>query len=112
MFDVLGLVFGGELLLDLGGDGVHIYLVEFGEYWNGRRPVTGITEPALLCASHLSHHSLGRSETDAKRLDVHNGLLLSALWDTAFDAGLISFADDRHRPPPSVITQKRPLVIT
>jgi putative restriction endonuclease len=31
---------------------------------------------------------------DAQRLDVHNGLLLSALWDAAFDAGLISFADD------------------
>jgi len=28
------------------------------------------------------------------RLDVHNGLLLSALWDAAFDAGKISFADD------------------
>jgi len=28
------------------------------------------------------------------RLDVHNGLLLSALWDAVFDAGLISFADD------------------
>ncbi len=27
-------------------------------------------------------------------LDVHNGLLLSALWDAAFDAGKISFADD------------------
>jgi putative restriction endonuclease len=25
---------------------------------------------------------------------VHNGLLLSALWDAAFDKGLISFADD------------------
>jgi len=32
--------------------------------------------------------------TDAQRLDVHNGLLLSALWDAAFDRGLISFADD------------------
>jgi hypothetical protein len=31
---------------------------------------------------------------DAQRLDVHNGLLLSALWDAAFDRGLISFADD------------------
>lgn len=31
---------------------------------------------------------------DAQRLDVHNGLLLSALWDAAFDGGLISFADD------------------
>ncbi len=31
---------------------------------------------------------------DALRLDVHNGLLLSALWDAAFDSGLVSFADD------------------
>jgi putative restriction endonuclease len=31
---------------------------------------------------------------DAQRLDVHNGLLLSARWDAAFDRGLISFADD------------------
>jgi hypothetical protein len=29
-----------------------------------------------------------------RRLDVHNGLLLSALWDAAFDAGLVSFAYD------------------
>ena len=25
---------------------------------------------------------------------MHNGLLLSALWDAAFDSGLVSFADD------------------
>jgi putative restriction endonuclease len=31
---------------------------------------------------------------DERRLDVHNGLLLSALWDAAFDQGLVSFADD------------------
>jgi putative restriction endonuclease len=35
-----------------------------------------------------------KCESDEKRLDVHNGLLLSALWDAAFDAGLVSFADD------------------
>jgi hypothetical protein len=29
-----------------------------------------------------------------RRLDVHNGLLLSALWDAAFDQGLVSFADN------------------
>jgi hypothetical protein len=29
-----------------------------------------------------------------QRLDVHNGLLLSALWDAAFDAGLVTFDDD------------------
>lgn len=31
---------------------------------------------------------------DAQRLDVHNGLLLSALWDAAFDAGLVSFTGE------------------
>jgi hypothetical protein len=30
---------------------------------------------------------------DAQRLDVYNGLLLSALWDAAFDAGKVSFSD-------------------
>ena len=31
---------------------------------------------------------------DAERLNVHNGLLLSALWDAAFDRGLVTFDDD------------------
>lgn len=62
------------------------------EYWNGRCPLTGITDPALLRASHIVPWA--ECESDALRLDVHNGLLLSALWDAAFDAGLISFADD------------------
>jgi hypothetical protein len=39
---------------------------------------------------------LGRDCTEAQRLDVHNGLLLSALWDAAFDKGLVSFADERR----------------
>jgi len=30
-------------------------------------------------------------ETDAERLDPYNGILLSALWDAAFDTGLVSF---------------------
>jgi hypothetical protein len=62
------------------------------EYWKGRCPLTGITDPALLRASHVVPWA--ECETDALRLDVHNGLLLSALWDAAFDAGLISFNDD------------------
>jgi hypothetical protein len=61
------------------------------EYWNGRCPLTGITDPALLRASHIVPWA--ECESDALRLDVHNGLLLSALWDAAFDAGLISFTD-------------------
>jgi hypothetical protein len=61
------------------------------DYWGGRCPVTGITEPELLRASHIVPWA---DCTDAQRLDVHNGLLLSALWDAAFDRGLISFTDD------------------
>lgn len=53
--------------------------------------MTGITERALLRASHIKPWA---DCTDAERLDVHNGLLLSALWDAAFDRGLVSFADD------------------
>lgn len=62
------------------------------KYWNSTCPLTGIVEPALLRASHIKPWS--RCESDAERLDVHNGLLLSALWDAAFDAGLVSFDDD------------------
>jgi hypothetical protein len=61
------------------------------DYWGGRCPLTGISEPALLRASHIVPWS---DCNDEQRLDVHNGLLLSALWDAAFDCGLISFADD------------------
>ena len=61
-------------------------------YWHGTCPMTGITDLALLRASHIVPWA--ECETDEQRLDVHNGLLLSALWDAAFDAGLITFADD------------------
>ena len=62
------------------------------KYWDGRCPLTGITDTSLLRASHIV--SWAECESDAQRLDVHNGLLLSALWDAAFDKGLISFDDD------------------
>ena len=56
------------------------------DYWGGRCPLTGITDAALLRASHI----LPWAEcSDEQRLDVHNGLLLSALWDAAFDKGLV-----------------------
>jgi putative restriction endonuclease len=61
------------------------------DYWGSRCPLTGITEPALLRASHIVPWA---DSTDEQRLDVYNGLLLSALWDAAFDGGLVSFADD------------------
>ncbi|HEY8594852.1 MAG TPA: HNH endonuclease signature motif containing protein [Devosiaceae bacterium] len=62
------------------------------EYWGGQCPLTGITDTALLRASHIV--AWAECDSDAQRLDVHNGLLLSALWDAAFDRGLVSFADD------------------
>jgi len=62
------------------------------QYWGGRCPMTGIADPDLLRASHIV--AWAECDDDAHRLDVHNGLLLSALWDAAFDRGLVSFDDD------------------
>lgn len=59
--------------------------------WNARCPLTGISDAALLRASHIKPWA--DCASDAERLDPMNGLLLSALWDAAFDRGLISFTD-------------------
>jgi putative restriction endonuclease len=61
-------------------------------YWAGRCAVTGVANPRLLRASHIKPWAL--CDTDAERLDVYNGLLLTAHLDAAFDAGLISFDDN------------------
>jgi hypothetical protein len=62
------------------------------EYWNGACAVLGVTESCLLRASHIKPWA--ECATDAERLDVYNGLLLTAHLDAAFDAHLISFGDD------------------
>ena len=62
------------------------------DYWQGQCPLTGITDTALLRASHIVPWK--DCTSDAERLAVHNGLLLSALWDAAFDRGLITFDDE------------------
>ena len=72
--------------------GQDIFRARLMVYWQGRCPLTGISDPALLRASHIIPWA--ECESDAQRLDVHNGLLLSALWDAAFDAGLVGFDDD------------------
>jgi len=64
-------------------------------YWNAKCPLTGISNPELLRASHIIPWAA--CESDEERLNVHNGLLLSALWDAAFDAGLVTF-DALGRP--------------
>lgn len=61
------------------------------DYWDGRCPLTGIADLPLLRASHIVPWATCGS--DAQRLDVHNGLLLSAHWDAAFDSGLVTFTD-------------------
>ena len=53
--------------------------------------LTGISDQDLLRASHIVPWA--QCQSDAARLDVHNGLLLSALWDAAFDRGLVTFDD-------------------
>lgn len=65
------------------------------DYWQRRCPLTGISDPALLRASHIIPWA--DCESDTERLDVHNGLLLSALWDAAFDRALVTF-DDQGTP--------------
>ena len=59
------------------------------DYWQGRCAVTGIAQPELLRAGHIKPWA--HCANDAERLDVHNGFLLTADWDAAFDAGLVSF---------------------
>jgi hypothetical protein len=72
--------------------GQEIFRKALMDYWNGTCPLTGITDPALLRASHIVPWT--ECETDSLRLDVYNGFLLSSLWDAAFDAGLVSFKSD------------------
>ena len=72
--------------------GQDIFRARLMDYWQGRCPLTGISDTALLRASHIIPWS--ECESDAERLDVHNGLLLSALWDAAFDRALVTFDDD------------------
>ena len=72
--------------------GQDIFRTRLMDYWQGRCPLTGISDAALLRASHIIPWA--ECESDAERLDVHNGLLLSALWDAAFDCAVVTFDDD------------------
>jgi hypothetical protein len=72
--------------------GQDIFRTRLMDYWQGCCPLTGISDPDLLRASHIIPWR--ECGSDSERLDVHNGLLLSALWDAAFDAGLVSFDND------------------
>lgn len=58
-------------------------------YWSGACAVTGLALPQVLRASHAKPWA--ECESDAERLDVFNGFLLSANLDALFDSFLISF---------------------
>lgn len=51
-------------------------------------PVTGLSEPSLLIASHIKPWS---KSDDDERLDHYNGFLLAPHIDRLFDKGLIGF---------------------
>lgn len=58
--------------------------------YHGRCCITGLSEPRLLLASHI----VPWGQDKANRLNPRNGLCLSALYDRAFDQGLITLDED------------------
>ena len=71
--------------------GQNVFRSALMDYWEKACAVTGVQSPTLLRASHIVPWTT--CESDEERLNVHNGLLLVATLDAAFDAGLISFND-------------------
>ena len=69
--------------------GQNVFRSALMDYWEKSCAVTGVKNPTLLRASHIIPWA--RCKNDKERLNVHNGLLLVATLDVAFDAGLISF---------------------
>jgi hypothetical protein len=62
------------------------------DYWGGACAVTGLDLPEALRASHAKPWA--KCDTDAERLDVFNGFLLSANLDALFDQGFLTFGND------------------
>lgn len=59
--------------------------------YDSRCIITGISESRVLIASHIKPWAVS---TNYERLDVSNGLLLSATYDKLFDKGIISFKEN------------------
>lgn len=76
------------VVVRIGQDLFRKGLLDYGE---GRCVISGLAVPELLRASHIKPWA--ECDRDEERLDVHNGLLLSANLDAAFDGGFISVAD-------------------
>lgn len=69
----------------------HRYRTALEKLWDGKCPLTGVSIPTLLRASHAKPW---KHCTDSERIDPHNGFLLEARMDALFDQGFISFDDD------------------
>lgn len=78
-------------------------------YWNQACAVTGLRDRELLRASHIKPWA---ASSDYERVDVHNGILLSALWDATFDQGLISFSDEGKLLVSSRLSERAFAVLT
>ena len=84
---------------------------------NNRCMLTGIDNVELLRVSHIKPWKDCVSKWE--RVDVNNGFLLSALWDLAFDRGLITFDDNGKlrlsiklkKSSRTFLTHKSPLVL-
>ena len=63
--------------------------------YGGRCALTGIDIPQLLLASHIIPWADKSHKQD--RLNPENGICLSALYDKAFDNGLITISPDDYR---------------
>ncbi len=58
--------------------------------YSSKCAITGIDIPELLIASHI----IPWSQNDQERLNPENGICLSALYDKAFDKGLIGISEN------------------
>ncbi len=70
--------------------GQGLFRKELIKKYNSSCIITGINEKKLLIASHIKPWAVC---SNAERLSVENGLLLSPTFDKLFDCGLISFTD-------------------
>jgi len=69
-----------------------------------RCAVSGVAVPELLTASHI----IPWSDDESRRADPTNGLCLNALYDRAFDRGLITFDEDFRMVVSTALKKDRP----
>jgi predicted restriction endonuclease len=70
--------------------GQHIFRKSVLSSYEHRCCITGLADTRFLVASHIRPWRSDRHN----RLNPHNGLCLSTLYDRAFDLGLITFSED------------------